>query len=45
MKTYEKVDDITLEAIRKDAARLPGFKEISQHMVFYIKLDGKGTTA
>jgi hypothetical protein len=38
--TFQRLDSATADEIRKDSRKLPGYKEITCHMVFDIKMDG-----
>ena len=40
---FERVDNATPEQVRNQEVRLPGFQELSVHMVFDVKMDGKFT--
>ena len=43
MGTFERWDGGSAEDIRSGKVKLPGFREISCHMIFDIKMDGKFT--
>ena len=43
MGAFEPYEKVTPEALRSGTAKLPGYSEISCHMVFDIKMDGKFT--
>ena len=43
MEAFERWDKGTAEGLRCGKSKLPGFKEITAHLVFDIKLDGKFT--
>ena len=43
MGTFEKYDKYTPDDIRKNRTFLPGFKEITLHMIFDVKLDSNFT--
>ena len=43
LAAFERHGDCTPAELRRDATKLPGFKEIGCHMVFDIKMDGKFT--
>jgi len=43
MGAFERYDKASVEDLRSGKAKLPGYQEISCHMVFDIKMDGKFT--